>query len=132
RHGARVLVVDKAAYGSDTTSTHALMRGGVLQLARWGLLDAVREAGAAPITTTSFHYGSEELALALKPRGDVDALYAPRRHVLDRILVDAASAAGAEVVHGVSFEDVLRDAQGSVVGARLRGAGQAAVEVRAR
>ena len=36
RAGLRVLLVDRAAYGSDTLSTHALMRGGVLQLFRWG------------------------------------------------------------------------------------------------
>ena len=28
RSGAKVLVVDRQAYGSDTLSTHALMRGG--------------------------------------------------------------------------------------------------------
>ncbi len=32
RHGLRVLVVDRSRYGADTLSTHALMRGGVLQL----------------------------------------------------------------------------------------------------
>ena len=42
RAGLRVLVVDPIERGRDTLSTHALMRGGVLQLARWGLLDAVR------------------------------------------------------------------------------------------
>src|SRR6188472_4484449 len=41
RAGLRVLLVDRGQYGSDTMSTHALMRGGVLQLTRWGLLDAV-------------------------------------------------------------------------------------------
>ena len=32
------VLVDKGAYGSDALSTHALMRGAVLQLHRWGLL----------------------------------------------------------------------------------------------
>ena len=44
RQGLRVLVVDPTSRGSDTLSTHALMRGGVLQLHRWGVLDAVRAA----------------------------------------------------------------------------------------
>ena len=39
RAGLSVLVVDPSRRGSDTLSTHALMRGGVLQLHRWGLLD---------------------------------------------------------------------------------------------
>ena len=32
-------MVDPAARGSDTLSTHALMRGAVNQLERWGLAD---------------------------------------------------------------------------------------------
>src|ERR1700761_2743688 len=45
RQGARVLVLDKSRYGTDTLSTHALMRGAVLQLHRWGVLPAVAGAG---------------------------------------------------------------------------------------
>ncbi len=44
RAGAKVLLVDRQAYGSDTMSTHALMRGGVLQLHRWGLLPTVKRS----------------------------------------------------------------------------------------
>ena len=45
REGLRVLLVDRAPPGTDTPSTHALMRGGVLQLHRWGnaLGDAPRD-----------------------------------------------------------------------------------------
>ena len=39
RAGLDVLVVDRSRYGADTLSTHALMRGGVMQLHRWGVLD---------------------------------------------------------------------------------------------
>jgi 2-polyprenyl-6-methoxyphenol hydroxylase-like FAD-dependent oxidoreductase len=56
RQGLRVLVVDPTSHGSDTLSTHALMRGGVLQLHRWGVLDAIRSAGTPAIRTTTFHY----------------------------------------------------------------------------
>ena len=48
RRGLRVLVVDRAAYGTDTISTHALMRGGVLQLHRWGLLPRLQEMARPP------------------------------------------------------------------------------------
>ncbi len=47
REGLRVLCVDRSRYGSDTLSTHALMRGGVLQLQRWGLLEPVAGFGHA-------------------------------------------------------------------------------------
>jgi 2-polyprenyl-6-methoxyphenol hydroxylase-like FAD-dependent oxidoreductase len=59
RAGVRVLVVDRARRGSDTLSTHALMRGGVLQLRRWGLLDRVIATGTPPIRRVTFHYGTE-------------------------------------------------------------------------
>ena len=37
-----VALVDRGRHGSDTVSTHALMRAGVLQLSRWGVLDGRR------------------------------------------------------------------------------------------
>jgi menaquinone-9 beta-reductase len=131
RRGARVLVVDPMRRGSDTLSTHAMMRGGVLQLSRWGLLDRVREAGTPPISVTSFHYGDDRVDVDIKPRDGVDALYAPRRTVLDRVLADAADDAGADVVHGCSLVDVVRDTSGRVKGARLAGADRSEVVVRA-
>ena len=42
RSGLDVLVLDRGRYGADTLSTHALMRGGVVQLHRWGLDDGGR------------------------------------------------------------------------------------------
>ena len=45
RSGVRVALVDRGRYGSDTLSTHGLMRAGVLQLSRWGLLDECRRRG---------------------------------------------------------------------------------------
>jgi flavin-dependent dehydrogenase len=108
RAGLRVLAVDQSRYGSDTLSTHALMRGGVLQLHRWGLLSAIQAAGTPAVRRTSFHYGEEVVDIPIKPRDGVDALYAPRRTLLDALLVDAAREAGAEVAHGVRLVDVVR------------------------
>ena len=67
RAGLRVLCVDRSRQGSDTLSTHALMRGGVLQLQKWGLLDAVVAAGTPPVRRTVFHYGDEQVAVSIKP-----------------------------------------------------------------
>ncbi|MER6983964.1 FAD-dependent monooxygenase, partial [Streptomyces carpinensis] len=49
RAGYRVLLLDKAAYGSDTLSTHLVHQPGVAALARWGLLERVRASGCPPI-----------------------------------------------------------------------------------
>ena len=131
RQGLRVLVVDPGRRGSDTLSTHGLMRGGVLQLHRWGLLDAIRAAGTPAIRKTTFHYGDEAIEVPIKPRDGVDALYAPRRTVLDLVLVDAALADGAEVVHGQAVVDLLRGPESRVCGAKIRGADGRVIDVTA-
>jgi 2-polyprenyl-6-methoxyphenol hydroxylase-like FAD-dependent oxidoreductase len=128
RDGLRVLVVDRSRYGADTLSTHALMRGGVLQLQRWGVLDRVVATGTPAIRRTSFHFADEEIVISIKPSHGVDALYAPRRTVLDPILVDGALEAGAEVRYGVAVTDVRRDGHGRVIGIEGRdGAGRSVV-----
>jgi flavin-dependent dehydrogenase len=95
------------------------MRGGVLQLHRWGVLPRIEAAGTPKIAATSFHYGDEEIAIAIKPRHGIEGLYAPRRMVLDAILADAAKEAGAEVLHGVRLVDLMRAEDGRIVGAVL-------------
>jgi 2-polyprenyl-6-methoxyphenol hydroxylase-like FAD-dependent oxidoreductase len=120
--GAKVLLIDRQDYGTDTMSTHALMRTGVLQLHRWGLLNAVMEEGTPEVRTTTFHYGTEQIAVAMKEEHGLSYLCAPRRTVLDRILVDAARAAGADVRHNVSLSDLHFGADNRVVGASLRNA----------
>ena len=132
RAGLRVLVVDRGRYGADTLSTHALLRGGVLQLARWGLLDRVVTAGTPPVRTCVFHYGPDRIDVPIKPGSGVDALYAPRRTVLDPILVDAARDAGAEVRFGVAVVGLCRDRHGRVTGVLARDESGAAFEIGAR
>src|SRR5499426_3005766 len=116
RRGLDVLLIDRGRYGADTLSTHALMRGGVLQLSRWGLLDEIIAAGTPPVRLTTFRYANDVVPIKIKPSGGVDALYAPRRTVLDPILVDAAVAAGATARFGVAVTDVERAADGAVTG----------------
>lgn len=116
RHGLRVLAVERSHYGADTVSTHALMRGGVLQLHRWGVLPRLRELGTPAVCTTSFHYGDDVLQIDIQPSHGVEALYAPRRTVLDSVLVDAAVEAGAAVWHGHSLVDLLRRPDGRICG----------------
>ena len=114
--GERVLVVDRSRYGADTLSTHALMRGGVMQLHRWGLLDHVIDKATPPVRRVTFHYADDDLVVKIKPSHGVDALYAPRRTVLDPILVDAAERAGADVRFGVTVSGVKRNYKGRVTG----------------
>lgn len=122
--GAKTLVVERQAYGSDALSTHALMRTAVTQLARWGLLDAIFASGAPVISSTTFHYEDETVRVAIRPEPGLPGLVAPRRMVLDRVLVDAARRAGAEIVHETSVVDLLRGHGGRVCGVVARSAAQ--------
>jgi 2-polyprenyl-6-methoxyphenol hydroxylase-like FAD-dependent oxidoreductase len=119
RQGARVLLVDRGRYGSDTLSTHALMRGGVLQLLRWGVLPRIVAAGTPPVAQATFIYDGEALAVRVKPRDGVTALFAPRRTVLDRAIVDVAEESGVQVAYGTRVVDLQRRDDGRVTGAVL-------------
>ena len=125
RRGMRVLVLDQQREGRDTLSTHALLRAGVVQLTRWGLLDALAAARTPALRSSTFHYrfpdGETSETVDLHPAGGVDALYAPRRTVLDPLLVDAARRAGAEVRFETKVERLLVDRAGRVAGVEARG-----------
>src|SRR5262245_53036444 len=92
------------------------MRGAVLQLHRWGVLPAIAAAGTPPVHSTTFSYRRHDLVVPIESKHGVDALYAPRRALLDRTLVDAAAHSGAEVRHGVRVDDLVVDARGRVTG----------------
>jgi flavin-dependent dehydrogenase len=132
RAGRSVLLVDRGEYGADTLSTHALMRGGVLQLTRWGLLDRIIEAGTPPVTTTTFHLGGETVRVPIKPKFGVDALYAPRRTVLDRVLVDAAAESGAFTSFGTRLTALSRGSDGRIDGVVLHDRADRTIHVAAK
>lgn len=119
--GARVLVVDRSRLGADTLSTSYLMRGAVVQLQRWGILPALIAAGTPPVRTTHFHYASRSVSVDIRPEPGFDALYAPRRTVLDPLLVRAALAAGAEVRFGAKLTGLLHSDEGRVCGIQIDG-----------
>jgi 2-polyprenyl-6-methoxyphenol hydroxylase-like FAD-dependent oxidoreductase len=116
RKGYRVLVVDRATFPSDTLSTHLVHPLGVAAFERWGLLDRLVATGCPPIHTYSFDLG--EVILAGAPGNEEAPLaYCPRRTVLDKLLVDAAAEAGAEIREGFTVEELLTE-DGRVVGIR--------------
>ena len=116
RKGYRVLLVDRATFPSDTLSTHILHPLGVQALSQWGLLDQLTATGCPPIDTYAFDFGSFTIAGA--PGTAVAPLaYCPRRTILDKLLIDAAAKAGAEVREGFTVETVLIEG-GRAVGIR--------------
>ncbi len=131
RKGYRVLLVDRAGFPSDTVSTHLIHAPGVAALARWGVLDRVTATGCPPIESYSLDFGPFTIAGRPRPSDGVTTAYAPRRTVLDKILVDTASEAGAEVRERFTVEEVLVE-DGTVVGIRGHDDGGASVVERAR
>jgi flavin-dependent dehydrogenase len=132
RAGLRVAVLERSPAGSDTVSTHALMRAGVLQLSRWGVLADLVAAGTPAIRRVAFHYADgAEASVTLRPTPGVDALYAPRRHLLDRVLVEAAAASGADVRHRTPVVGLLRADDSRVLGVRVPDAAGREVPIRA-
>ena len=123
RAGARVVVVDRGRYGTDTLSTHALMRGAVLQLHRWGVLPAIVN-GTPAVTATTFSYLHEDVTVPIEPKYGVEALYAPRRTLLDGLLSAMAVESGAEVIYGVTVDGLVTGTDGRVRGITAVAGGQ--------
>ena len=130
RRGLKVLVVDRATFPSDTLSTHQVQLPGVARLARWGVLDAVLAAGTPVTRDVRFDQGDAVITGRYPAYQGVDAMCSPRRTVLDRVLVDAARAAGAEVRENFAVEEILGD--GQVTGIRGQEKGAPAVTEQAR
>jgi flavin-dependent dehydrogenase len=131
RKGHRVLLVDKATFPSDIMSTHAIHQPGVAHLKRWGLLDKVQGSNCPPLLKFTFDVGPFTLTGSAPPAGDVAEGYAPRRMVLDKILVDAAVEAGAELREGFVVQEILMDSE-RVSGIRGRAKGGSTVTEKAR
>ena len=130
RKGYRVLVVDRATFPSDTVSTHVVHPKGVAALARWGLLDRLTATGCPPIHTYTFDFGPFTIS-GSPGTEDSPVTYCARRTVLDKLLVDAAAAAGAEVREDFTVEELVID-DGAVVGIKGHAKGGGTVTERAK
>jgi flavin-dependent dehydrogenase len=117
RKGYRVLLVDKATFPSDTMSTHLVHPPGVAALERWGLLDQLEATGCPPVEHYSFDFGPVSVAGSPQPIDGVARAYGPRRTILDKLLVDAAAEAGAEVREGFTVDEIVTE-DGAVTGIR--------------
>jgi 2-polyprenyl-6-methoxyphenol hydroxylase-like FAD-dependent oxidoreductase len=131
RQGHRVLLVDKATFPSDTMSTHLVHPPGVAALKRWGLLDRLVDTGCPPVERYSFDFGPVSVAGSPQPIDGEARAFGPRRTVLDKLLVDAAAEAGAEVREGFTVEEIATD-DGRVTGIRGRSKGGDSVVEKAK
>ncbi len=131
RLGYRVLLVDKATFPSDTLSTHFIRTPGVARLKRWGVLDKIITSHCPPVATFTIDLGPFALRGTPPPVEGVATIYAPRRTVLDKILIDAAVESGAELREGFFVEEILRDGD-QVTGIQGRHPGGRSMKEQAR
>jgi flavin-dependent dehydrogenase len=119
--GARVLAVDRAAFPRDKACGDALTPKAFPALARLDVLDALLAAGRSAPGYVWRSPGGREQTLALPPPPGADdprrwlPLTVPRR-TLDALLRGRAESAGAVVRERQRVTDVLRGADGLVVG----------------
>lgn len=113
----KVLIVDRATFPSDTMSTHFIQSPGMTRLSKWGLMDAVFASGCPPVRTAFFDVNGEQMEMEIPLHEPLPGLASPRRFLLDKILVDAAVAAGTELAEGVSIDSLIREGE-RVVGVR--------------
>ncbi|HEX3827669.1 MAG TPA: NAD(P)/FAD-dependent oxidoreductase [Sporichthyaceae bacterium] len=97
RAGRRVLVLDNAAFPSDTVSTHVMFAGGLAELKRLGALDRVLAAGAPPCPNLMLSAEGLEVHGTYTPVDGIDYGLNTRRPALDMALVTTAREAGAEL-----------------------------------
>jgi flavin-dependent dehydrogenase len=107
--GYRVLMVDRTSFPSDTMSTHWIHQPGLASLQRWDLLDRLRGTSAPPIRNVTFDFGPFALSGSPTPADGMTEALAPRRIILDQILIDAAVEAGAELREAFTVEELLSD-----------------------
>jgi flavin-dependent dehydrogenase len=131
RAGYKVLLVDKATFPSDTMSTHVVHPPGVAALARWGLLTRLLDTGCPALDHYSFDFGPVTIAGSPRPVDGFANAYAPRRTILDQILIEAAVRAGAELREGFTVDELVID-DGTVTGMRGHAKGGLPVTERAR
>lgn len=120
RKGHKVLLLDKSVFPQEyVLSNHTIWTGGIEFLHKWGLLDKIKKANTPAIVNWRVDFGGLVLNGTPSPAGEVNASYAPRRAMLDKLLVDNAVDAGAELREGFSVEELVFDGN-TVVGIRGR------------
>jgi flavin-dependent dehydrogenase len=129
--GYKVLLVDRATFPSDTISTHLVWQPGIAHLKRWGLLGRIIDSNCPPQPKFAFDVGDFALTGQAPPSDGITEIYMPRRKILDKILVDAAVDAGAELREGFTVEELLADGD-RITGIRGQEKGSAAVSETAR
>lgn len=111
RKGYKVLLVDRAVFPKEIPHGHFIHRHGPQRLARWGVLEAITATNCPAVTTMTTDFGDFALTGHDLAVDGVAMGYGPRRSQLDKVLVDAAVAAGVELRDGFTVEEFTSDGE---------------------
>lgn len=129
QHGRKVLMVDRDTFPSDTISTHGLNFTAVDSLRRLGVLERIEAAGFRRMYR---HRAWLDDIMVESPAGPAGSYtLAPRRVVLDQVLIERAVESGAEFIQRSRVDGLLIE-DGRVVGAHIQRVGRDSFDVRAR
>jgi 2-polyprenyl-6-methoxyphenol hydroxylase-like FAD-dependent oxidoreductase len=124
RQGLKVAVVERATFPRDTLSTHIFQSAAINFLRRLDVLDTVLATGARPYSKVQLRQEDFQATFEIDRRpGDEGGFMSVRRFVLDPILLEAATDAGAEALMSTNVTGLVYDG-GRVAGVRVRAGGQ--------
>lgn len=129
QQGRRVLVIDRESFPSDILSTHFLAFNAVESLSRLGVLERIEAAGFRRVLRHRAWIDDICIDVPSGPRGTFSI--APRRIVLDQVLIDRARECGAEVIERARADALLFE-DGVVVGVAIQMIGGERREIRSR
>jgi len=122
RAGFRVCVIDQVGFPSDTLSTHMFQISGIEVLERLGVLNAVMQSGAPPVSDCYMKF--EDVEMSGSPRLRESDVRIPmlcvRRVSLDVHLVDMARQSGVDVRLQTRLIELIKE-NDRVVGVRVEG-----------
>jgi flavin-dependent dehydrogenase len=129
QRGRKVLMVDRDSFPSDTISTHGLNFLAVESLRRLGVLERIEAAGFRRMHRHRTWLGDVFVEAPAGPPGAYTL--APRRIVLDQILIERALECGVEFIERARVDGLLMQS-GTVLGAKIQRIGGDAFEAHAR
>ncbi len=119
RRGVRVAVVEQATFPRDTLSTHFINAQALAFLDRLGVMEKIRATGAPLVGRFDARQEDLEYSTQIPQQpGDVGGVASVRRTLLDPILAQAATEAGADLRMATKVTGLVED-QGRVRGVRV-------------
>ncbi len=128
--GHRVMLIDRSRFPSDTLSTHYMAPSAVALLDQLGVLGDVEARGFRRVTRSRATVGSCAFEGPISPDGSYGL--APRRDVLDTILVDHAVRRGRVTFHDRTRATGLIACGGRVCGVSIAASGDRTAGISAR